>query len=205
MATYGDLKAKIADEIADSNGEFATQVVQKIDEAVRHYRHHRFWFTEGSLPVVTEAGESSYDMPTDWTGPQLVTVVLPDGSEDEVEPRAWNDWLLSGNPGSSGRPYEYALWQQKLWLYPTPDAAYTINLYSTRALAPFVDESTENAWTNEAEELIRKAAVRRMWQDVLRDYEEADRCELAEIKALRNLQRETAMRVANRVVRPWAF
>lgn len=203
MGTLGDLKARVtAETLCDDNDA----VSRAVASAIRFYRGHRFWFNEGALTVTLEAGTAAYALPSTWLSPVLVTV---DDGDDERQVSPWpydEHRLVAGGPAvSTGLPYRYALFGEEIHYWPTPDRAGTSTLYAGRDLAPLAGDAESNAWTTEAEALIRQRARWAVFHDWLRDYDEADRAAAAEQRELANLRRETALRDPVRRVRPTWF
>ncbi|MGL4559846.1 MAG: hypothetical protein ACRCV5_20305, partial [Afipia sp.] len=78
-------------------------------------------------------------------------------------------------------------------LYPIPDAVYTVTLSYLQKIAEPASDGDSNAWTEEAEELIRASAIRRLRRYDLRDYQGAAAAEAEESMHLRRLTKEARM------------
>ena len=75
---------------------------------------------------------------------------------------------------------------------------YKRQVYKLTALSA---DGDSNAWTTDAEELIRARASRRLYENVVRNVERATIAAAQEQEALRVLKRETRMRRSNAVLR----
>jgi hypothetical protein len=99
------------------------------------------------------------------------------------------------------RPYYYAYYKQNIRLYPIPDAVYTITLAYVYKLTALSDGGDSNAWTTDAEELIRCRAKADLYGHLLKEYDAADRMTMREQEIFRSLKRETRLRRSNNVLR----
>ena len=86
-------------------------------------------------------------------------------------------------------------------LWPTPVAGFTIRPHMHFRLAPLAQDNDANAWTNEAELLIRAQAKLTLYSNVLEDDEGAQRMQ-AQIPAYKSkLDYETSARSATGRIR----
>jgi len=93
-------------------------------------------------------------------------------------------------------PRTYTRIAQKIRLFPIPDATYTIEMAFTYKLDALINDTDENSWTDDAEELIRQSAKRR----IALNYLQAD--DLAQRFASLESEAYTAMLAENRRRRP---
>lgn len=164
MATLGDLKARIADELLKRN--LTTQIAQHIARAIEHYAGRRFWFNTGRMvgAAVAPDADGYVALPT---GTRIIdqimvgTIVL-----EQRDPELIEQWLTS--PGV-GEPYDYAVAGDNIRLYPTPSGAVELVVVGTFDLAALSTDGSSNAWTNEAADLIDARARMTLYRDVLRD------------------------------------
>jgi hypothetical protein len=208
MSTYGDMKTRIADELVRS--DIDTQIAQQIQSAIAQYQRKLFFFNEKTnASWNTVANQELYattdGVPSDIVSIDKLTVIYSSVRED-VRRREW-EYIEGLQPGTSkgGQPTDYAYREQKFRLYPIPTTVMALNLaYVQRVEAPSGD-SDEGPWVNDAEELIRCAAKRRIAQHVIRDLEMANDMRLAEMDALTDLMSETSRRLGTGYMRPTQF
>lgn len=78
-------------------------------------------------------GTPNYDPPDDFK--ELISIVLADATDDgdELEEITWQKYLrnVSGST-SNNEPTSYVENDEQIWLYPTPDYAYTPKIYFYR-------------------------------------------------------------------------
>jgi hypothetical protein len=85
---------------------------------------------EATTTQATTAGTAEYALPTDFIRMDLVQDSTALG---ELDPTSKS--IVMRNGAGSGQPSSYYLFNQKLGLYPTPDAAYTLNILYRKRLA----------------------------------------------------------------------
>lgn len=208
MSTYGDMKTRIADELVRS--DIDTQIAQQIQSAIAQYQRKLFFFNEKTnASWATVANQELYDtsdgVPDDIVSIDKLTVIYSSVRED-VRRRDWN-MIEDLQPGTSkgGQPTLYAYREQTFRLYPIPTTVMTLNLaYVQRVAVPTLDADT-GPWVNDAEELIRCAAKRRIAQHVIRDLEMAQDMLVAEQDALRDLMSESSRRLGTGRMIPTQF
>ena len=98
-------------------------------------------------------------------------------------------------------PLSYAYYAQQIRLYPMPSAARTITMAYVYWLAALSAGGDSNAWTTDAEELIRARAKKNLATDVLYDDGLAQRMDAREASALAELLAETRRRISDGVLR----
>lgn len=203
MATLGTMKTRIADEIARS--DLTSQIALAIASAVQFYESRRFWFleTEGSFNTI-----SSTDAYTTSNATFLSTMIDDDsmtatvnGDREPMVKLTFNQMQpLRLNTDPMGPPRFWAYYRQRIYLHPVPDAAYTITVYYLTTLGVPGADGSSNAWTTEAEELIRLHAKVDLFENVIRDFSEADRLRLREADVLSRLTELSNRRTARGMV-----
>jgi hypothetical protein len=99
------------------------------------------------------------------------------------------------NTVASGIPSKYAYYNDTLKLWPTPDAAYTVQITGLAQIDAPTADADENAWTTEARALIVNKTKETLYRGQFRDREAAADAEFEVAKALAKLKRETAKRL----------
>lgn len=199
MATLGTMKTRIADEIA--RADLTSQIALAIASAVQFYETRRFWFLETEGTFNTISGTDAY---TTSTATFISTLI----DDDSVTATISGDRTpmvklpfsamqpLRLNTDPEGPPKFFSFYRQRMYLHPVPDAAYTITVYYLTTLGVPGADGSSNAWTTEAEELIRLHAKVDLFENVIRDFAEADRMRAREADVLRRLDALSNRRTA---------
>lgn len=199
MATYGDLKTRIKNEIGrTTDPDMDTAVVNAVADAITYYTQTPFWFLETSQDIANVAGAAGYSLPTDFR--TLVSVSqggLTAGSDLLTIPAIHIDRyrsLVQTEASVTGQPNAYALYGSTILLYPTPNDAYYTRVYYTRAIEALSSDDSTNSWTNEAEPLIRTHAKIDLFVNYIRDAsgDEIQRLSAQEGMWLAQLQRRSS-------------
>lgn len=93
----------------------------------------------------------------------------------------------------------------QILLYPTPNDAYTMRIYAHYRLPALASDSETNAWTDDAEELIRTHAKQLLYLDPLEDDQGAARMGVKIPELLAGLRSETSARMGTGRIRPTQF
>ena len=203
MSTYATMRTRIEDEIARS--DLTTNVNRAILSAIEHYKDERFWFNELRDTASTASGTQNYLMPDAAAERPLIradrlTITVNSNIIDLGDPRPHDEIVrLTTSSSRTGIPDRWSMYQDSIWLYPIPNGTYTLTLWYVGQLAALSADADTNAWTVEAEALIRAAAKRILYEDVIRDYDMANRMELAEQRALSRLRGRRDLRLASEV------
>lgn len=201
MSTYAEMQQRIADEIDDSDLLDGGQIAKAIQTAIKFYERKRLYFnTSRSLTFATVADQEYYGATDLAQIPGLISIdsmyVTVNGSRYPIAiiDNATIDAAQSGSAQGSP-PRNYSIVAQQIRLYGIPTDAWTVTLsdalYRLDALA---DDDDENAWTTDAEELIRQAARRIIASDVTKELPMGSGPTPAEQMALAALQQETRLR-----------
>lgn len=199
MATLATMKSRIADEIART--DLTTQIAAAILSAIEFYDRRRFWFNETESTFNTIAGTDAYAAADAAFLSTLIEddsmTVTYSGSKEPMRKISFGEMQRYRiDLVQSGPPTHYAYYRQRLYLHPVPDAAYPIIVFHTAALGIPANDGASNAWTTEAEELIRLRAKADLFENVIREFAEADRLRGREQEALQSLIRFTNGRTA---------
>lgn len=195
--TLGDLKARIADELART--DLTSQIALAITDAIDIAAAHRFWFSEvRGLEILLTAGQAYY------TNADIQALVEVDnlylwlnGNQRRnllVAPNARLDALYNGTL-PSGSPLRWSRYENELRFWPTPDQAYTVYLDGSTKGQPMQNDTDSAVWTTYAERYVRALAKLQLYAEVIRDEDQAlAQSKLAE-SYLENLQSASESRV----------
>lgn len=172
MSDFRTIRNRILDEL--DRDDLSAQAELAIKSAVEFYSPRRFWFNEARATASTVADQEYYPLPDDFVAEDVLTISVNDTVYPlrRVSNEQIDDWTMSTSV-NTGRPQEYALQGTELRLYPVPDDSYTLTMSYQKRLTELAAEGDSNAWTTDAEELIRRRAEGDLCLSVLQDNERA--------------------------------
>ena len=206
MATYLDVINRIGDESLRS--DLANQIKLCIQDAIGHYEVERFWFNQfRDRTFMTVPGQEFYGAADLGDIPHVLefdAVTLTVGSTrwplSKIGYVQLEDWNTDAS--ARGQPTHYAYWGRQIRLYPVPDTAYQVRLSGLFKLPALVADGDANAWTEDAEELVRHRAKAILYSQYLRDDANAARATALEFAAAERLSATTARRMSSGEIRP---
>ena len=217
MASYANMQYRIAYELTrhDLNTADATlgssAIKQAIQSAIAEYQREHFYFNETAYDTWDAVvDQENYTEGSGGVASDIIKIVslatVQSSVRHPVRRRDW-DYIEARQTGAvkSSLVTDFAYFGLKFRMYPIPNAAQTFSLaYVQRVTAPSADGDT-GAWVNEAEELIRAAAKKRLFQQILFDADRAAAMEQAEAAALAALRRETRLRTGTGRIKATQF
>jgi len=191
MATYAELKTRIVTEMvrSDLDDTLATQLATHIARACEYFSDERFWFNAIVTTTPTVSGTATVSVPATVRRVDRVSIPALGTDLREVALSALDDG------DTQAMPSEYAYSGDSLQFYPIPDQAYTLRLVGIAQINAPSDDTDENAWTDEAQDLIVARTKMTLFRDQFRDPEGAQMAMGAVQEALARLKRETARRL----------
>ena len=165
MATYKDLQDRIALDYLNRM-TLVPEVKRAIQNCIKTYECNRYWFNEGSTAIATTAAQGYAAVPSDFI--ELDRLNLTYAGQTMPLSR-WEDWdIQDANIGlATGVPVAFSYKFDRFNFFPTPDSAYTLNVYYLKTLPTLSADADTNAWTNEAANLIAHAATVDLMSGVL--------------------------------------
>jgi len=178
--TFGDIKNRIADELV--RPDLAAQIALAVSDAIKEAATSRFWFNEVRgltfNMVQAQAFYGATDFaPIPWLGSIDALWIIVSGQRRNLELRNaldienWND----GAQSLIGEPFAYARQANGIAFWMPPDQAYPVYIDGTTRFAPLVADSDTNPYLDEGERYVRALAKATVLEDVIRDFDEADR------------------------------
>ena len=216
VRTLSDLTTVIEDDLQRS--DLTTAVSQAVADALQYYQSERFWFSETrSVELTTVASQMIYDSTDEDELPTFITLdhvwIIRTGDQVwELERISIGEWeQLADGSASTGWPYFFAFFNEKLYLYPDPDDAYTIRLTGHQGMIDDTAAGTSfgigppnsadpNPYMRSAFELLRAHAKQLVYFHKLQDLELAASMQPFIERALSALRRETGMRATSTIV-----
>lgn len=177
MTLLSDLTADIADDIDDTTGNYGPQILKAVQGAQRFCDGSEYYFNETrDVTFVTVALQQWYGAAANANIPTLIriqaayyvdtsgNVILMRREEpEEIE-------ILSGNGAAQGQPYAWTYFNQQIRLYPIPNAVYTVRLQlGPYRLTTLVSPTDNNAWLDEAYDMIKARAKYILYKNSLKD------------------------------------
>lgn len=178
MTLLSDLTADIADDIDDTTGEYGDAILKAVQGAQRWCERSTYYFNETrDETFVTVNAQQWYDETDNANIPTLVRIqaVYSEDSAGQTRlltrERPEDIELVSDNSASTGEPFCWTYFAQKIRLYPIPGATvYTIRLQlGPYRLTTLSDPSDTNAWLDEAYDLIKARAKYILHKNTLKD------------------------------------
>lgn len=208
--TYGDLKTKIADDLARS--DLTSSIATAILDAIAQHQRERFYFNEVKDETFsTVAAQKWYTSAANAYIPNLLDI---DSMKCTV---SGNTYMLTRRPHSmledwdvssfGGDPTDFAYYGQQLRLYPTPNAVRTITFSAHVRLTALSADADSNAWTKreDAEALIRHTALADLYANKIRNMDKATVAEGQAARCLSYLRSETTRRTVTGFVTATRF
>jgi hypothetical protein len=205
MSTYGAMQTRIADEIVRS--DLTTQIQKAILTAIVHYARERLWFNESRAQLDTVNGQEYYGLPTDFVDEDSLTIEINSGRTYPLVPRSWQfieDVNFAGSTLTS-YPQDYTIFAGQIRLYPVPNGVYTLFIAYVRSFDALSAAGDTNSWMTDGEELIRSRAKWDLFNNVIREFSEAQTMKLQEIEALKSIRRRSALQLSTGRLRPTTF
>lgn len=211
MATYADMQDRISLELGraelSSTGTDVARTKNAIQDAIKGWKNWRFRFNELKTTLATVSGTQEYTTSNGLTDGILeideVSVVYG-GSRVPLDEVSADQFALfdASSPSTTGVPTYYSWYGDTLRIYPTPNAVYTLTIRYHGELSALSSGSDSNAWTNQAETLIRNTAKADLCANVLRDPQAAQFAQQTADLSFKALRREYESRAFTGYITP---
>jgi hypothetical protein len=203
MGTLLELKTRIAQDL--TRDDLTSQIANAVSDAARLYARERFWFnTTRTMTFNTVVNQTDYGTAALAAIPNFVRIdalFLPRTQSiyplDRYEAPDFE--VLSGGMSGGGRPTAFTYIDQMIRLWPTPNMIYALRIIGHYKL-PLPADSDTNAWTDDAEELIRSHAKMLLYTDVLEDTDGMSRMASKIPMLLGALRSETSARSSTGII-----
>lgn len=172
--TLGDLKVRIADEIARS--DLTNQIALAIDDAITEAATHRFWFNEvRGFTFTIPQGQQSFGSDDIAALTEIDDLWLTIANQRR-NIRVVNDdhinQLMNGNP-ITGEPYMWSRFGPYIRFYPVPQQDYLVTFDGSTRFPELAGDGDDNPWTTHGERYIRALVKRDLYANVIRDTDHA--------------------------------
>jgi hypothetical protein len=195
MATYGDMQTRIADELINESITTA-QIKLAIQDAIGMYENMSFWFNQKKAQTFSTVALQEYYTATELSDIPYITKfygmdVTNSGTQIQMNPADFLEIDQQQTGSITGLPRSWAYFNQKIRMYPIPDAVYTITLNYTYKLATLSADADTNVWMVEAENLIRLCAKRILARDIYYSEKAEAKFDKGEQEAYDDLRQQT--------------
>jgi len=207
MTTFGVMKTRIADEL-DRSGDatFVAMIGTHINDAIQLNRAAGWWFLEGpTTGSYTSTTTPGSQYVARYSGLQRLDSLLVtlSGQPEPLLPAEWSTMEMWHSSGSlSGDPSHYALYADRVRLYPTPGATLTLTWSGTFDEPALSVDADTSDWMTHGAPFIRAYAMMTLYRDVMRDSAGEEAAARAAQLARQALDRETAKRASTRRLKP---
>lgn len=210
--TYGDLKARIASDLerdltqeTTDTRTFEDEVEGAITDAISLLQSKQYWFlqqpTSTAKTATTTASNSYVTEPTGLLDLYSLRITVNSQKQemDEV-PFDEMESLHDGADTSTGQPFQYNRFGQRIRVYPIPNDTYTLTFSGLFTETAMSADSDSSAWSTvgKGELLCRSMAKLILIRDFLKSYKDVPAAQLAVQFAEQALDREHIRRTATR-------
>ena len=193
MATLSEMRDRIADDL--SNDSLSAQIDVAINRAIDFYSNLDFWFNNDVGSFNTVLGQSIYStsdgVPSDII---LIKILQLVNSSQLFSLRKQTDIALINMlqaTSSNSTPTDFCVYNENIYLFPTPNDAYQINVYYKKSYSPLVEDTDTNDFSENAYTLIEARASFWINHRILKDYNSAEAYKIEELQQLEMLKRRT--------------
>jgi len=192
MATYLETQTRIANELNRSN--LSDEIKLAILSAIEYYGKRRWWFNETSATLATVGSTAYVALPSDFI--EMDRLEITNTTNTPLKPVDIND-LLSwrSNNTTTNVPTDYCLYQNRIELYPTPNAVYSLPIHYVKSLTVLSADTDTNLWLTDMEELVRLHAKKDLYANKIRDTNSAKDMQALEDSVLLRLESLNQRRV----------
>lgn len=199
MSNYADMRSRIVDELANDGAITASQVNYAIKDSIKFYERRSWWFNVQMVTFYTTAnGEYYVSTPPDTFEDiiEIQSMIITSSGVKSPLVSVVNSNIDDSQTGQVlGVPRYYSRTANKLRFCPIPNDSFRVDMTYVYKLAELTADADENAWTDEAEELIRQGAKRRIALNYFHAEDVAARCAGLEQEAYLGLMAENRRRL----------
>lgn len=203
------MRSRIADDL--NRTDLNSQIDEAINRAIDYYEVRRTWFNETTGTVSTVASQQAYGtsdgVPSDILEIDKITFAQSSSAVYTLYPRTIQQILDINVTATTytGVSNDYAWYQGKLYLYPTPDGAYTVTFYYQKSYSDLTADGDSNDWSDNAEDLIESRAQWWIYSRLLNNPSMASIHKQNEIEAWDKISRRTESMLSTGKLRPTSF
>jgi len=203
---FGQIRALILDDLIDSRIT-VSQANQAINDAINFYEGKTFYFNTGGIAVILVPDQEYYSVATNAAVPieNVISIkyvqCIYGGVNRLLTPVPEPEIAAAQNGSIRGMPTVFCYSVQRIRVFPIPITAGSLIIRMTWHIDDTTNDAATNIWTENASELLRQSAKRRIALNVLHDTELAQNIIPMEEEAYNALLAESRRRVANTELR----
>lgn len=207
MATFEQMRTTIADQLPRS--DLNSQISQEINDAIEHYREEEFFFNQNIWGFKTKPATESMSFGSASVSDAAVfsIVVLTRSSNDirPIDPISINTVRQQNTSGtnSTSPPFEYAIFNKRIFFSPIPDSSYSVDVYGIRAPATLSASADTNTFLTDGKKLIEARVRWAMWTRYLHDDEKAATAKSDELSEYGKLKKKTTSLLSTGRLKVW--
>jgi hypothetical protein len=190
--TYGDVQARIADEL--NRSDLGPQIQKAVIRSIKHFERMPFWFNETSTTLSSVAAQSYVAVPSDFLAIQYFEVTYS-GHNTKMIPQTLEYIRRYNASNFNNIPLNYCYQQDRFELAPIPNAVYSMPLRYVKRLTELSATTDSNAWLTEAEDVIVYHSMKTLYATVIRSGNDAAIMQGLEGEAVRSLNRGELIRL----------
>lgn len=205
MATLGDMRTRIADELQIDATVYSTEIDRAVFSAIEFYNEDDFWFLESMPTNILLTSTTNYDLGTVLPGrSQIVDVILQiTPTREPLFYRSPTELLeMAYDDNFTGEPLYYTVHADNLIVRPKPNRTFTAETWYSLRRSMTASACATSVWMVEGEELIRMHAEADVLENRIKDYEEAARKRVREEQIRLKLEEKTVKRRGSRRIKP---
>jgi hypothetical protein len=174
--TLGTAITKILSDVIRGQ-ELSSRVRDAIVDAIGFYRTKRFGFNQVTVSLSWSQSDIQA-LPTDWLATNRIRLLDPSYRAPLTERTVQylDDKERATHGTGTGKPYEYAIQDRTIRVYPFPDSNQQVSfgyLKDLTEVSASAADSATNAWLGEAWPMIRAHALEDLYENYLQG-EESD-------------------------------
>lgn len=185
MATYLETQTRIANEL--SRDDLTAEIKLAILSAIDYYKKRRWPWNETASTLTTTASVAYVALPSNYI--ELDKLQITIGSNNvKMRQQPMYDIIEWRTNSTTGQPTDYAIYQNRVELYPTPNDAYNLPIYYLYELTVLSADADTNTWLTDAEELIRLHAKKDLYVNKIKNTKAAQDMQAMEDSVLLRME-----------------
>ena len=192
-----------------SKTDLDAEIGDEINRAIQYYSHHMFTFNQHEFDFSTEADQEAITFASasvsDMTMPSQMVMTRSANDTRVIDPTTIyeiREYNQSGTNDSSF-PRAYAIWNDKIWFTPIPDASYSTVIYGLTVPPAISATASTNIFLTSAEVLIESRVRSVLFSEILRNPEAAAMAARREMEELEKLQSKLSVLQSSGCIKPW--
>lgn len=173
MATLAEIRNKIAERLQDPSftSVSSASVDAVINDAIRYYKYHTFWFNEAATVITLNQGNPVIPSIPDDFLMELSAGGLTIHFSNLFYPirKVSSDVYDGMNVQAIGIPYVYTFRAQQFEVYFYPNIAYSLTLRYIRDYDDLVNDGDTNDFTTYADRMIIYNSLSRIYAEYKQD------------------------------------